>query len=199
MLKRFRKRLKKQKEGMVYVYTFKDGTTLWTYPESKLQFVAIAHEQQVSQYRNFLLLLNKNKHEARVLADKTIALLRGILSGGDVAQLATQAITLLEYNLTLPLNISDAESKLIEALFCMYYITDEENPYTYNEFENEKKIRLINEVPEKRAEFFFALQKSARHLINTFKELDQIYSEGIEQELHRLVLLNTKNNKTEIT
>ena len=54
MFKRFRKKIQKVKEGMVLAHTFKSGERLWTYPEDKIQFVCIAHENQTNEYKNFL-------------------------------------------------------------------------------------------------------------------------------------------------
>lgn len=192
MFKRFRKKIQKVKEGMVLAHTFKNGERLWTYPEDKIQFVCIAHENQTNEYKNFLMVLNQSLHESKILASKIVQNMENILSGDNVVKNATETITLVNYQLSLPRKITEIENELKEVLFCMFFVTDDEVPYTYNEFENAKKIRLLNENLEQKAKFFFALTDTARALITTFNKLEGVYFEGIQEQLKALILENTK-------
>ena len=192
MFKKFRKKIQKVKEGMILAYTFKSGERLWTYPEDKIQFVCIAHENQTNEYKNFLMVLNQSLHESKILASKIVQNMENILSGDNVVKNATETITLVNYQLSLPRKITEIENELKEVLFCMFFVTDDEVPYTYNEFENAKKIRLLNENLEQKAKFFFALTDTARALIVTFNKLEGVYFEGIQEQLKALILENTK-------
>lgn len=192
MFKRFRKKIQKVKEGMVLAHTFKSGERLWTYPEDKIQFVCIAHENQTNEYKNFLMVLNQSLHESKILASKIVQNMENILNGDNVVKNATETITLVNYQLSLPRKITEIENELKEVLFCMFFVTDDEVPYTYNEFENAKKIRLLNEDLEQKAKFFFALTDTARALITTFNKLEVVYFEGIQEQLKALILENTK-------
>jgi hypothetical protein len=192
MFKRFRKKIQKVKEGMILAHTFKSGERLWTYPEDKIQFVCIAHENQTNEYKNFLMVLNQSLHESKILASKIVQNMENILSGDNVVKNATETITLVNYQLSLPRKITEIENELKEVLFCMFFVTDDEVPYTYNEFENAKKIRLLNENLEQKAKFFFALTDTARALITTFNKLEGVYFEGIQEQLKALILENTK-------
>ena len=192
MFKKFRKKIQKVKEGMVLAHTFKSGERLWTYPEDKIQFVCIAHENQTNEYKNFLMVLNQSLHESKILASKIVQNMENILSGDNVVKNATETITLVNYQLSLPRKITEIENELKEVLFCMFFVTDDEVPYTYNEFENAKKIRLLNENLEQKAKFFFALTDTARALIATFNKLEGVYFEGIQEQLKALILENTK-------
>jgi len=192
MFKRFRKKIQKVKEGMILAHTFKSGERLWTYPEDKIQFVCIAHENQTNEYKNFLMVLNQSLHESKILASKIVQNMENILSGDNVVKNATETITLVNYQLSLPRKITEIENELKEVLFCMFFVTDDEVPYTYNEFENAKKIRLLNENLEQKAKFFFALTDTARALIDTFNKLEGVYFEGIQEQLKALILENTK-------
>lgn len=192
MFKRFRKKIQKVKEGMILAHTFKSGERLWTYPEDKIQFVCIAHENQTNEYKNFLMVLNQSLHESKILASKIVQNMENILSGDNVVKNATETITLVNYQLSLPRKITEIENELKEVLFCMFFVTDDEVPYTYNEFENAKKIRLLNEDLEQKAKFFFALTDTARALITTFNKLEVVYFEGIQEQLKALILENTK-------
>jgi len=192
MFKRFRKKIQKVKEGMILAHTFKSGERLWTYPEDKIQFVCIAHENQTNEYKNFLMVLNQSLHESKILASKIVQNMENILSGDNVVKNATETITLVNYQLSLPRKITEIENELKEVLFCMFFVTDDEVPYTYNEFENAKKIRLLNENLEQKAKFFFALTDTARALITTFNKLEVVYFEGIQEQLKALILENTK-------
>ena len=192
MFKRFRKKIQKVKEGMILAHTFKSGERLWTYPEDKIQFVCIAHENQTNEYKNFLMVLNQSLHESKILASKIVQNMENILNGEDRVKNATETITLVNYQLSLPRKITEIENELKEVLFCMFFVTDDEVPYTYNEFENAKKIRLLNENLEQKAKFFFALTDTARALIVTFNKLEGVYFEGIQEQLKALILENTK-------
>ena len=192
MFKRFRKKIQKVKEGMILAHTFKSGERLWTYREDKIQFVCIAHENQTNEYKNFLMVLNQSLHESKILASKIVQNMENILSGDNVVKNATETITLVNYQLSLPRKITEIENELKEVLFCMFFVTDDEVPYTYNEFENAKKIRLLNENLEQKAKFFFALTDTARALIVTFNKLEGVYFEGIQEQLKALILENTK-------
>ena len=192
MFKKFRKKIQKVKEGMILAHTFKSGERLWTYPEDKIQFVCIAHENQTNEYKNFLMVLNQSLHESKILASKIVQNMENILSGDNVVKNATETITLVNYQLSLPRKITEIENELKEVLFCMFFVTDDEVPYTYNEFENAKKIRLLNEDLEQKAKFFFALTDTARALITTFNKLEGVYFEGIQEQLKALILENTK-------
>ena len=192
MFKRFRKKIQKVKEGMILAHTFKSGERLWTYPEDKIQFVCIAHENQTNEYKNFLMVLNQSLHESKILASKIVQNMENILSGDNVVKNATETITLVNYQLSLPRKITEIENELKEVLFCMFFVTDDEVPYTYNEFENAKKIRLLNEDLEQKAKFFFSLSYTARALITTFNKLEGVYFEGIQEQLKALILENTK-------
>ena len=192
MFKRFRKKIQKVKEGMILAHTFKSGERLWTYREDKIQFVCIAHENQTNEYKNFLMVLNQSLHESKILASKIVQNMENILNGDDRVKNATETITLVNYQLSLPRKITEIENELKEVLFCMFFVTDDEVPYTYNEFENAKKIRLLNENLEQKAKFFFALTDTARALITTFNKLEGVYFEGIQEQLKALILENTK-------
>ena len=192
MFKRFRKKIQKVKEGMILAHTFKSGERLWTYREDKIQFVCIAHENETNEYKNFLMVLNQSLHESKILASKIVQNMENILSGDNVVKNATETITLVNYQLSLPRKITEIENELKEVLFCMFFVTDDEVPYTYNEFENAKKIRLLNENLEQKAKFFFALTDTARALIDTFNKLEGVYFEGIQEQLKALILENTK-------
>ena len=192
MFKRFRKKIQKVKEGMILAHTFKSGERLWTYREDKIQFVCIAHENQTNEYKNFLMVLNQSLHESKILASKIVQNMENILSGDNVVKNATETITLVNYQLSLPRKITEIENELKEVLFCMFFVTDDEVPYTYNEFENAKKIRLLNEDLEQKAKFFFALTDTAKALIATFNKLEGVYFEGIQEQLKALILENTK-------
>ena len=192
MFKKFRKKIQKVKEGMILAHTFKSGERLWTYREDKIQFVCIAHENQTNEYKNFLMVLNQSLHESKILASKIVQNMENILSGDNVVKNATETITLVNYQLSLPRKITEIENELKEVLFCMFFVTDDEVPYTYNEFENAKKIRLLNENLEQKAKFFFALTDTARALITTFNKLEVVYFEGIQEQLKALILENTK-------
>ena len=192
MFKKFRKKIQKENEGMVLKNTYKNGERLWTYPEDKIQFVCIAHENQTNEYKNFLMVLNQSLHESKILASKIVQNMENILSGDNVVKNATETITLVNYQLSLPRKITEIENELKEVLFCMFFVTDDEVPYTYNEFENAKKIRLLNENLEQKAKFFFALTDTARALITTFNKLEGVYFEGIQEQLKALILENTK-------
>ena len=192
MFKRFRKKIQKVKEGMILAHTFKSGERLWAYREDKIQFVCIAHENQTNEYKNFLMVLNQSLHESKILASKIVQNMENILSGDNVVKNATETITLVNYQLSLPRKITEIENELKEVLFCMFFVTDDEVPYTYNEFENAKKIRLLNENLEQKAKFFFALTDTARALITTFNKLEGVYFEGIQEQLKALILENTK-------
>ena len=192
MFKRFSKKIQKVKEGMILAHTFKSGERLWTYPEDKIQFVCIAHENQTNEYKNFLMVLNQSLHESKILASKIVQNMENILNGDNVVKNATETITLVNYQLSLPRKITEIENELKEVLFCMFFVTDDEVPYTYNEFENAKKIRLLNENLEQKAKFFFALTDTARALIDTFNKLEGVYFEGIQEQLKALILENTK-------
>jgi len=192
MFKKFRKKIQKVKEGMVLAHTFKSGERLWTYPEDKIQFVCIAHENETNEYKNFLMVLNQSLHESKILASKIVQNMENILNGDNVVKNATETITLVNYQLSLPRKITEIENELKEVLFCMFFVTDDEVPYTYNEFENAKKIRLLNENLEQKAKFFFALTDTARALITTFNKLEGVYFEGIQEQLKALILENTK-------
>lgn len=189
---KFRKKIQKTKEGMILAHTFKNGERLWTYPEDKIQFVCIAHEHQTNEYKNFLLLLNQSLHESKIVASRIVTNMENILKGVDVVKNATDTITLINYQLSLPRKITDVENELKEVLFCMFFVTDDEVPYTYNEFENAKKIRLLNEDLEQKARFFFALTDTAKALMTTFNNLEATYLEGVEAQLKQLILKNTK-------
>ena len=192
MFKKFRKKIQKVKEGMILAYTFKSGERLWTYPEDKIQFVCIAHENETNEYKNFLMVLNQSLHESKILASKIVQNMENILNGDNVVKNATETITMVNYQLSLPRKITEIENELKEVLFCMFFVTDDEVPYTYNEFENAKKIRLLNEDLEQKAKFFFALTDTARALIVTFNKLEGVYFEGIQEQLKALILENTK-------
>ena len=192
MFKKFRKKIQKVKEGMILAHTFKSGERLWTYPEDKIQFVCIAHENETNEYKNFLMVLNQSLHESKILASKIVQNMENILNGDNVVKNATETITLVNYQLSLPRKITEIENELKEVLFCMFFVTDDEVPYTYNEFENAKKIRLLNEDLEQKAKFFFALTDTARALIDTFNKLEGVYFEGIQEQLKALILENTK-------
>ena len=192
MFKKFRKKIQKVKEGMILAHTFKSGERLWTYPEDKIQFVCIAHENQTNEYKNFLMVLNQSLHESKILASKIVQNMENILNGDNVVKNATETITLVNYQLSLPRKITEIENELKEVLFCMFFVTDDEVPYTYNEFENAKKIRLLNEDLEQKAKFFFALTATAKALIATFNKLEGVYFEGIQEQLKALILENTK-------
>ena len=177
LINRWLKKDRAKRYGLIKVHTFKDGTNLYQYPEDKIQFVAIAHEQAINEYRNFLFLLNQTMHEAKILGSKLIDIEHQKLNGGDLGKLCTDTIALINYQLGLPKQITEAESKLKELLFCMFFITENEEPYTFNEYENERKIALINEDAEAKARFFFC--------VNGIRQNFDKYFQSIRKDLYR--------------
>jgi hypothetical protein len=178
----FNRKQPKRELPLVYVHTFKTGEKIYTYRPEDYGKISSRYYRQVQEASNYLQTFALTKNEWEAALNKLKA---NITDAIDKPTLHKQ--TLLDVNSTFDwfiakaAGLKGANEVILEMLYCMFYVLEEEKETGYSEAYNKHKIDLLNNEPEKR-DFFLS---SLSGIMNNLGAISREDTLGIILELER--------------
>lgn len=159
---------KEKKINLKHVHTFKNGRKLYTYNDEDLASVSSRYYRNVMSATNYLKIFSMDKVLWETSIDTLKQTIKQALSSNDTND---KVNALLDINSTLDwfkdkaTNIKGTNETILEMLFCMFFLLEEEEPTGYNEELNKQKVELLNEDLKVRDFFFQYLKTNLANLI----------------------------------
>lgn len=199
ILKRLFSKKQKRELPVLHVYTFKSGEQLFTYRQEDFGKVSSRYYRNIMEATNYLqtFLLTKNEWESAVNGCKNI-----ITNSLDSTNMKDRTQALIDINSTFDWFISKAQGLkntneiILEIMFCMFYILEEEKETGYSEIYNKKKVDLLNSEPDTRDFFFQNLKKNITSFIPISSEDSIQLLLNLEQMKGALTSLNFQKDWT---
>lgn len=186
-INRIRAFFKRRPQGELpveHVYTFQDGTKLYTYKPEHYGKISSRHYRNIQEAVNYLMTFQMARPE-------WVAAVQKIRSNNQYAITETKAPlrtkTLIENDKILDdfeqraAGLKNANQTMMEYLFCTFYLIDDEKETGFSELHNAKKVELLNSDPLM-ADFFLT------NLIQNMKSYFPISEESTLTVLAELVV-----------
>ncbi len=162
-----------------HVFTFETGEKLYTYRPEDYQKIHSRYYKGVQEATNYIQTFVMTKSDWLTAVDKCIESLEYSLSAKQ-EKLRTKSITevliaLSEFKKKAS-GLKNADQALLEELFCMFYLLDDETSTGYSDKHNKRKIELLEADPLM-ADFFLT------NLKQNLKDYYPISEESIEAVL----------------
>lgn len=140
-----------------HFYTFPCGTNIYTYRDSDLTLISGRYYDQVKNDMQFLQEYGIDKELVKKYDDALLTLTLEGLNGGrkagevfaDIKKLIDEKKSLFKFNRSLHL-------QMWYDLYCMFFVLDGERECHFSAAENQRKIELLESLPEVEQDFFFS-------------------------------------------
>lgn len=168
MIKKIKNLFKKKSDiVLLHVHTFSDGTKLFTYREEDLGKVSSRYYRNIMEANNYLHTFLLTKEQWTTAVNELKKRSTEALASNNKKELVQ---TILDINSTLDWfiektnTLKNANETILEMMFCMFFLLEDEVPTGYSEALNQKKIELLNENLEVRDFFLSNLKKNLPNL-----------------------------------
>jgi len=168
MIKKIKNLFKKKSDiVLLHVHTFSDGTKLFTYREEDLGKVSSRYYRNIMEANNYLHTFLLTKEQWTTAVNELKKRSTEALASNNNKELVQ---TILDINSTLDWfiektnTLKNANETILEMMFCMFFLLEDEVPTGYSEALNQKKIELLNENLEVRDFFLSNLKKNLPNL-----------------------------------
>lgn len=185
------KRKPKRTLPLDHVYTFEDGTKLYTYKAEHYGKISSRHYRNIQEAVNYLMTFYMTKHEwleavAKIEDNLTFAI-QEVKTAKRIEPMANSLNILKDFKARAA-GLKNANQTLMEYLFCTFYLIDDETETGYSEIHNSRKVELLNSDPLMADFFLTNLQGNMRSyfpiseentllvLGNLIAERERIYS-----------------------
>ena len=168
MIKKIKNLFKKKSDiVLLHVHTFSDGTKLFTYREEDLGKVSSRYYRNIMEANNYLHTFLLTKEQWTTAVNELKKRSTEALASNNNKELVQ---TILDINSTLDWfiekssTLKNANETILEMMFCMFFLLEDEVPTGYSEALNQKKIELLNENLEVRDFFLSNLKRNIPNL-----------------------------------
>ena len=149
-IKSFFKRRQQGELPVDHVYTFQDGTKLYTYKPEHYGKISSRHYRNIQEAVNYLMTFQMARPE-------WVAAVQKMRANNQYAITETKAPlrtkVLIENDKILDdfekraAGLKNANQTMMEYLFCTFYLIDDEKEMGFSEVHNAKKVELLNSDP----------------------------------------------------
>lgn len=183
----------KRELPVIHVHTFKTGERLYTYRPEDYGKISSRYYRNIQEATNYLqtFSLAKNEWEAAVTGCKNL-----IADALESINMQDRTKALLDINstfdwfLTKVTGLKNANETILEFMFCMFFLLDDERETGYSEVHNKRKLELLNQDTEKRDFFLSSLQQTTNNLLPISREDTLTLLLQMEQMKGALTFLN---------
>lgn len=162
-----------RKLPLEHFFTFPDGTDIYTYRDSDLPLISGRYYDQVKNDMQFLQEYGIDKELVKKYDEALLNLtleglnMTGRASGevfADIKKLIDEKKSLFKFNRSLHL-------QMWYNLYCMFFVLDGEDECHFSPVENQKKVDLLESLPEVEQDFFFNwLEEKLKYYRNTLSQ-----------------------------
>lgn len=190
-IKNLFKRKHKRTLPLDHVYTFEDGTKLYTYKAEHYGKISSRHYRNIQEAVNYLMTFYMTKHEwleaVSKIEDNLTFAIQEAKTAKRIEPMANSLNILKDFKARAA-GLKNANQTLMEYLFCTFYLIDDETETGYSELHNSRKIELLNSDPLMADFFLTNLQENMKSyfpiseentliaLGNLISERERIYS-----------------------
>lgn len=152
---------------IIHVHTFATGEKLYTYRPEDFGKISSRYYRSIQEASNYLnnFLLTKNEWETAVFKLKEIIAQSLDEKKGNKAQALLDVNSTLDWFIEKMRGSRSANEILLEQMFCMFYLLEDELPTGYSDVHNKRKIELLNTDLEKRDFFLTSLNDICNDLL----------------------------------
>ena len=152
---------------LIYVHTFATGEKLYTYRPEDFGKISSRYYRSIQEASNYLnnFLLTKNEWESAVFKLKEIIAQSLDEKKGNKAQALLDINSTMDWFIDKMRGSRSANEILLEHMFCMFYLLEDELPTGYSEIHNKRKIELLNADLDKRDFFLTSLMEVCNDLL----------------------------------
>lgn len=133
-----------------HVYTFETGERLYTYKAEDYQKIHSRYYKGVQEATNYIKTFMMTKTDWIKSVDKCMEAVEYSLSASNQKTrnkyLTDVLLTLADYK-KLAAGLKNADQALLEELFCMFYLIDDEKTTGYSDIHNQRKRELLQSDP----------------------------------------------------
>jgi len=163
----FKKKKKESNMSLIHVHTFKTGEKLYTYRPEDFGKLSSRYYRSIQEASNYLnnFLLTKNEWESTVFKLKEIIAQSLDEKKGNKTQALLDINSTMDWFIDKMRGMKSANEILLEQMFCMFYLLEDEVPTGYSDIHNKRKIELLNTDMEKRDFFLTSLNETCSDLL----------------------------------
>jgi hypothetical protein len=147
------------------VYTFEDGTKLYTYKAEHYGKISSRHYRNIQEAVNYLMTFYMTKHEwleaVAKIKDNLKFAIEEVKTAKRIDPLVNSLNILKDFEARAA-GLKNANQTLMEYLFCTFYLIDDEKETGYSELHNARKIELLNSDPLMADFFLTNLQQNMK-------------------------------------
>ena len=153
--------------SLIHVHTFKTGEKLYTYRPEDFGKISSRYYRSIQEASNYLnnFLLTKNEWESTVFKLKEIIAQSLDEKKGNKTQALLDINSTMDWFIDKMRGMKSANEILLEQMFCMFYLLEDEVPTGYSDIHNKRKIELLNTDMEKRDFFLTSLNETCSDLL----------------------------------
>lgn len=183
----------KRELPVIHIHTFKTGERLYTYRPEDYGKISSRYYRNIQEATNYLqtFSLAKNEWEAAVTGCKNL-----IADALESINMQDRTKALLDINstfdwfLTKVTGLKNANETILEFMFCMFFLLEDERETGYSDVHNKRKLELLNQDTEKRDFFLSSLQQTTNNLLPISREDTLTLLLQMEQMKGALTFLN---------
>lgn len=161
----------KRELALIYVHTFQTGERLYTYKTEDYGKISARYNRNIQEATNYLqtFALTEKEWTKAVQGCKEIAR-NALHKGGDAVEALMDINSTMDWFISKTSGLKNANETILEFMFCMFYVLEDEKETGYNKTYNDKKIALLNSEPEMRDFFLDSLKQNTKNLLPISKE-----------------------------
>ena len=178
---------------LVFVHQFKTGEKIFTYRQEDWGKVSSRYYRNIQEATNYLqtFALTKNEWEKAIFACKDIILSVMDASVESKNKALMDINSTFDYFVTKTTGLKNANETILELMYCMFYVLEDERETGYSEVNNKRKLELLNSEPEMRDFFLSSLKNVSQGLLPTTREDTLALLNMMERIKGQLEFLNT--------
>ena len=183
------------------VHTFSNGQTLWTYTEENFLNISSRYYSAIQIEMVHLEILHQTKAQWKSAVELCNNGITDLLLNIDDKKRVVNGLTELKtmfHNFDASLkDIKSSSQRVIEMMFCMFFLLGDEKEFGYNEAKNAEKLRLINDDLVAKELFFSQVQKILEGWLPLSDTTLQNYIVQLNMEAQaHLAMLQSKSTST---
>lgn len=167
-----------------HVYTFETGEKLYTYRPEDYAKIQSRYYKNIQEAVNYIRTFVMTKQQWNESVEKAYELLEQAMVNPHQQKrnaLITDVLLMFKEYKRLATGLKNADQTLLESLFCMFYLLDDEITSTYSEKHNARKLELLALDPIM-ADFFLT---NLKENLKDFYPISEASTLIVLQELER--------------
>lgn len=185
IIKRIFKRKIKRELDVVHCYTFGDGVKLYTYKENDYGKIKSRYYDNIQELINNIILFGVGQKEIESLRTNIVRIHADVLAGKlEIATSFNEIVQAVLYVIDNAGYLKNQNQSILEQMFCMFYILEDEIEMGYDVEKNKTKINYLKTIPINDRDFFLnSLERILKNWLPTSKEDTNMLLQNLNQTM----------------